>query len=196
MPAGEVPREPDRSFTVEEIHADRARLVAAAMGHEGDLVSTRMARGCRCFGVFAAGELAGYGWLSTDPEWIGELELTITPRRGEGYIWNCVTLPAHRRRGVFRTLISGIAAAARDGGLRRVWIGSVAIPAERAVGPSGFEPALHFSTFKLAGLLWASARPSAGAGATLASDALSVLQAGGQPLRPGASLRLSSPRRH
>ena len=69
------------------------------MGPEGDLVAARLARGCRCFAVWMDGQVAGYGWLSTGPEWIGELGLEIRPPVGEAYIWNCVTLPAHRLRG-------------------------------------------------------------------------------------------------
>ena len=72
------------------------------MGADGDLVESRLARGCRCFGAWLDDGLAGYGWLSTKPEWIGELELEIAPGDGEGYIWNCFTLEQQRRRGVLR----------------------------------------------------------------------------------------------
>src|SRR6266851_5725936 len=77
------------------------------MGDEGDLVEVRLARGCRCFGGWIDGELAGYGWLSTGSEWIGELELEIRPSVGEGYIWNCFTLADKRRRGVLRAVLTG-----------------------------------------------------------------------------------------
>src|SRR5450759_5292253 len=106
-------------------------VIATAMEAEGDLVATRLARGCRCFGAWIGDELAGYGWLSTKPEWIGEIELTITPSEDEGYIWNCFTLEQFRRRGVLRALLAGIRERAHAEGLSRLWIGSVAIPAER-----------------------------------------------------------------
>jgi GNAT superfamily N-acetyltransferase len=137
---------------VEEIHRDRALLIEAAMGPEADLVKPRFARGCRCFAVLLDDSIAGYGWLSSAPEWIGEVELEIRPRGGEGYIWNCVTLAEHRRKGIFRSLLLGLHDAARKQGLQRLWIGSVAIPAERAVGPSGFRPALRFVSMAAAGL--------------------------------------------
>lgn len=161
------------------------------MGAEGDLVATRMARGCRCFGVWLADELAGYGWLSIRPEWIGELELTITPRAGEGYIWNCFTLAPHRRRGVLRALLAGIREHARDDELSRLWIGSVAIPAEKAFGPSGFKPALHFASELIAGYRWLQVRTADGVNPTLAEEAHQVI---GVP--SGRFLRLSHPRRH
>src|SRR5258708_34510669 len=76
---------------------------------------------------------------------MGEVELPITPRAGEAYIWNCFPLEPFRRRGVLRALLAGIRERAHDEGLSRLWIGSVAIPAERAFVPWGFTPALHFA---------------------------------------------------
>jgi GNAT superfamily N-acetyltransferase len=159
------------------------------MGREGDLVATRLARGCRCFAYWIEGAVAGYGWLSTGPEWIGELQLEITPRAGEGYIWNCVTMPERRRQGIFRALLGGIVESARGGGLKRLWIGSVAIPAERAVGPAGFTPALHFRSVAFAGWRWLQV--VAAEEDSLAAAALEILA-----VRPGMSLRRARRRRH
>ncbi|HEY2436127.1 MAG TPA: GNAT family N-acetyltransferase, partial [Solirubrobacteraceae bacterium] len=141
------------------------------------------------FAVWIDDAVAGYGWLSTGPEWIGELQLEIKPREREAYIWNCVTIPEHRRRGVFRSLVIGMSAAARRLGARRVWIGSVDIPAERALAPIGFRPALHFNVATVAGLhLMRVSRPSGAAGAALDSAVVGV--------GPGLVLRASHPRRH
>lgn len=123
------------------------------MGSEAELVRPRLARGCRCFAVILDGTIAGYGWLSTGPEWIGELQREIRPRKAEAYIWNCVTLPEHRRKGIFRSLVVGIAEAARQTGVRRVWIGSVAIPAENALPPLGFRAMARFRTVQFLGLV-------------------------------------------
>ncbi len=122
------------------------------MGPEAELVEPRFARGCRCYAVLIDGRIAGYGWLSTGPEWIGELELEIRPGAAEAYIWNCVTLVEHRRKGVFTSLVAGISAAARGLGFRRVWIGSVAGPAERALEPLGFRAGAHFRVYRFLGL--------------------------------------------
>jgi GNAT superfamily N-acetyltransferase len=164
-------------------------VIAAAMGAEGDLAATRLARGSRCFAVWLDESLGGYGWLSTGPEWIGELQLEIKPRDREGYVWNCVTLREHRRRGVFRSLVTGISLVARGLGAKRMWIGSVAIPAERALAPIGFEPALRFHSATFAGLHMMRVTPAANSG--LATDASSVLR-----VRPGFVIRGSHPRRH
>jgi GNAT superfamily N-acetyltransferase len=159
------------------------------MGPEGDLVPHRFARGCRCFAVWIGGAVAGYGWLSTGPEWVGELQLEITPRPGEGYIWNCVTLSEHRRKGVFRSLLIGISDFARKEGMKRLWVGSVAIPAEKAVAPSGFEPALFFSGFRFGGMHLL--RVAQSADRRLAREAASALG-----ISLGIKLRRSRFRRH
>ena len=161
------------------------------MGKEGDLVPTRLARGCRCFGVWRDAELAGYGWLSAESEWIGELELEIKPGAGEAYIWNCFTLTPHRRRGVLRALLVGIRARAQAEGMKRVWIGSVAIPAERAFGPSGFNAALAMTSVKFAGFQWLQVRPADGADSALVAAAHEVVTT-----RTGWYIRRSKRRRH
>ena len=159
------------------------------MGPEGDLAGDRLARGCLCFAVWIDGAVGGYGWLSTAPEWIGELQLEIKPREREGYIWNCVTVSEHRHKGVFRSVVFGISREARRLGLKRLWIGSVAIPAEKALAPMGFEPALRFDSWRLAGLHLMRVRRSPNR--SLAADAGSILGA-----RPGLLIRESRERRH
>jgi hypothetical protein len=149
--------------------------IVAAMGDEGDRVAPRLERGCRCFGVLSGGEVLAYGWLSTRSEWIGELAVAITPAEGEGYIWNCLTLPAHRRRGFYRSVLSGIVASARAEGLERLWIGSVQDPAERADAEAGFVPLLDFAATRFAGLRWLRASPAPGADPAMVEAARSRL---------------------
>ena len=161
------------------------------MGVEGDLVAARLARGCRAFAAWLDGRVAGYGWLSSRPEWIGELQLEIAPRAGEGYLWNCVTLPEHRRMGIFRSLLTGIPAVMRREGMSRTWIGSVAIPAENAVGSAGFAPALQFTAITHADVIWLSVKPPLEGNPSLITEACEVLR-----VRPGSFLRSSHPRRH
>jgi len=161
------------------------------MGGEGGLVATRFARGCRCFGARSGGELAGYGWLSTQPEWIGEIQVELWPGPDEGYVWNCVTLEKHRRRGIFSALLLGLTAWGRAVGLRRLWIGSVAIPAEKAVRPAGFKPALDFASATVGDYHWLRVQPAGGAEPALVRAALEVLS-----VHPGAVLRSSQMRRH
>jgi len=184
---------PPTPASIEVVEADEriSALIAREMGSEGDLVASRLRRGCRCFAARVGGELAGYGWLSTSAEWIGEIQVQIAPGPAEGYIWNCVTLPEHRRRGVFGALLLGITAWGRSAGLKRLWIGSVAIPAERAVRPAGFKSALEFRSLTAMGLHWLRIQPATGADPDLATAGLRALSA-----RPGFTLRASRRRRH
>jgi hypothetical protein len=75
--------------------------------------------------------------------------------------------------------------------MSRLWIGSVAIPAERAFGPSGFTPALLFASELIAGYRWLHVRPADGTDAALAEAAHHVV---GVP--SGRFLRQSHLRRH
>lgn len=177
-----------------------APAVAAAMGGDGDLVAQRMARACRCFGEWLGPEVAAYGWLSAGPEWIGELGLEVRPAHGEAYVWNCVTLPASRRKGLFQALLLCIAAHVRREGLVRLWIGSVGGVGEKAIARAGFVPVLRFRTVslqsRLGGLRWLQVTAVEGVEAGLMAAALGVLGHRGHPLRLGASLRLAEIRRH
>jgi len=92
---------------------------------------------------------------------------------------------------VLRALLAGIRGRARDEGLTRLWIGSVAIPAERAFGPSGFTPALVFASELIVGYRWLQVQPAAGADPAVAEAAHHVV---GVP--SGRFLRWSHPRRH
>jgi GNAT superfamily N-acetyltransferase len=130
------------------------------MANEGDRVSIRLGRGCRAFAVMDQGQVVAYGWMSTRPEWIGELSLEVAPVAGEAYVWNCVTLAPHRRRGMYRALLEGIVSRARAEGLKRLWIGSVEHPAEKADADAGFTEVLHFRVRRLGALRWLRARPA------------------------------------
>lgn len=122
------------------------------MGAEAGLVATRLARGCRAFAVCRDEQLAGYGWLSTGPEWIGEAGFEIRPGPSEGYIWNCVTLPAYRRQGVFAELLASLVGRAGAEGLTRLWIASLAGTAESAVRRAGFSEVIVLDAGRLARL--------------------------------------------
>ena len=164
------------------------------MGAEGDLVDLRLGRGCRGFVGRAGGEVVAFGWLSTGPEWIGELGLEIRPPAGEAYLWNCFTLPAHRHRGYFRALLGQLGEVARDEGLSRLWIGAVDGGAENAVTGNGFVPVLYLRAVSLGGVRWITVRGSEGVNLTLVSIAMSALGDGRGPVR--SSIRRVQQRRH
>lgn len=166
------------------------------MGPEADLVAARLSRGCRCFGAWSGDDLLGYGWLSSGTEWIGEVDLEVRPGLGEAYIWNCVTLPPHRRQGVFGAMVAGLAARAKTEGLSRLWIGSVAMPAEKVIPRAGFAPVLHFSSEVLSGIRWLKVRSDGGVEPVLLAAGREVLAVGGRPLRLDTWMKRAQPRRH
>jgi hypothetical protein len=195
---------------VDEAEGELAELVAEAMGAEGDLVPERLARGCRCFAVVledlftgappssprtaGGGRLAGYGWLTAGPEWIGELGLGIDPAAGSAYVWNCVTLPGDRRRGLFRALLQGVVGTARSEGLQRLWIGSIDRLGESAVAAAGFTPVLDINLWELGPLRWLAISPHAGADAGVVAGLRESLGGGRGALRSGPLYW--RPRRH
>lgn len=166
------------------------------MGAEGDRVATRMRHGSRCFGAWIGGEIVGYGWVSTAAEWIGEPQLEISPARGEAYIWNCVTLPAHRRKGVFTALLRAVKAQLKSDGLARVWIGSLDDPAEKAFHNNGFVPAMRLDVTSRLGFRWLRVRPAYKADPQLAAAASLALGSRGVPFGSGFYLRWAESRRH
>jgi GNAT superfamily N-acetyltransferase len=161
-----------------------------------DILDARIARGCRCFVARADDEVAAFGWLATRTEWIGELELEITPGEREAYIWNCVTHPDHRRQGFFRSVVNGIAAQARNEGLDRLWIGTIDIPPAKAVADAGFVPALRFTAVWHAGIRWLRVRRAEPTDADLQMAARQVMAIRGRPLRIGTSMKRAVQRRH
>lgn len=137
--------------------------LVAAMGDEGDRVAPRFRRGCRAFVVLEREAVVAYGWLSTGPEWVGELGIEVRAGPNEAYVWNCFTLAKHRRRGHYRSLLEGMVAAARRDGLTRLWIGSIEDPAEKADADAGFKAVMECRVTRFLGLHWLRVRPVSGA---------------------------------
>jgi GNAT superfamily N-acetyltransferase len=174
---------------VEDPHAASAEDLAAAMGGEGDLVALRLARGCRCFALRCDGEVASYGWLSSGPEWIGELGLEIEPGAGEAYVWNCFTLPGQRLRGFFRALLLFVVAQARRDGCSRVWIGSLEDGPASAIAGAGFAPVLAVDVVDRPGLRELSVAAVPDADPELLKSARRALALGDRPLPSRLTVR-------
>jgi hypothetical protein len=133
----------------------------------------------------------GYGWLSAKSEWIGELELEIGLPPGEAYIWNCVTLAPHRRKGVFRSVVTSIVVQAHKEGLTRLWIATIAGMGGKTIQQAGFQPVLRFDSVKRLGLQWLRVRPAPGADPGLMASAREAVA-----LKGALSVRRSIIRRH
>ena len=161
------------------------------MGREANLVAPRFARGCRCFGAWLGHELVGYGWWSKTAEWIGEVQREIAPSAGEAYIWNCVTLDPHRRKGVFRSLVTSVVVQGRAEGTGRLWIASMTGVGGNAIEQAGFQPIFRMHSASRFGLQWLRVRAVDGVHPNLsaaASEAMSI--------KPGMSVRRSRQKKH
>jgi ribosomal protein S18 acetylase RimI-like enzyme len=142
-------------------------------------VEERLERGTRCFTASIDGELAAYGWVTPGSEWIGELERQIGLGPDEAYIWDCVTLPAYRRRGLYSGLLRLMVATLTQEGFRRIWIGAALSnrPSIRGFVNSGFRPALRVVYLRVGSISCLYHRRFRGAPQPIAEDAVRVLAA-------------------
>jgi len=106
----------------------------------------RFAEGHRAYVASRTGEAAAWGWIATQTARIGELESSFAIPTGERYLWNFVTLPAHRGLGIYPRLLQAIVRAeAREA--ERFWIACA--PENRASGggiaKAGFTPLAEMS---------------------------------------------------
>ena len=71
-------------------------------------VVRRLADGHVAFLLRVGGQLAAYGWSASGPAHIGGLDLVFTVPPDERYLWDFVTLPAYRGRGLYPLLLQEI----------------------------------------------------------------------------------------
>ena len=84
-----------------------ARLQDKAVAEMG----ARMVGGHRAYVAAIYGADAAFGWVATRHARIGELGLAFDVPPGERYLWNFVTLPAFRGRGIYPRLLDAIVRA-------------------------------------------------------------------------------------
>ncbi len=84
--------------------AELAQLMAKAP----DIIEPRLAAGHRAYVAFLDGTPAAFGWVATHEAAIGEIRATLRLPSGHRYLWNFVTLPAFRGRGIYPRLLRAI----------------------------------------------------------------------------------------
>jgi ribosomal protein S18 acetylase RimI-like enzyme len=156
-----------------------AGLLAFPTFLDGEAVAEfgrRLASGRRCFAAWVGEQLAAYGWVSFGQEYVGELNLRLSLLPDEAYIWDCVTLPAFRRNGLYSALLDHIAAELRREGLRRLWIGAdlANLPSQRGIARAGFRYVADLLIERVLAmrLAWVQGRP--GVPESLVSEARRV----------------------
>ena len=85
-----------------------ASVMAALQSREPCAIDARFAAGHRAYVATLDGEVAAWGWVATREATIGELGLTFSVPQGERYLWNFVTRPSFRGRGIYPRLLHEI----------------------------------------------------------------------------------------
>jgi GNAT superfamily N-acetyltransferase len=126
LPGFAARRETDRAL-IGRLTGLLNRTIAARLGSENEL-----------FVGLLDGEPAGYGWLALRRGGIDELDFSFELPDGNAYLWDFVTLPEFRGRGVYPHLLQTIVAQTPD--VERFWIGYEAhnLASERGIAKAGF----------------------------------------------------------
>jgi GNAT superfamily N-acetyltransferase len=98
-----------------------AALLAAMLEKPEAEIERRLADGHRAYLAWWAGWPAAWGWVATRSAEIGELGSTFSLPAGDRYLWNFVTLPAHRGKGIYPRLLDAIIAV-EGSEAERFWI--------------------------------------------------------------------------
>lgn len=114
-----------------------ASFVTDMTGMDIDEVRERVERGHQPWLARAGGEPAGWGWIATREAGISELEIAITLPPGERYLWDFVTAPSWRGRGVYTALLQAMLTQEEAA---RYWIGHDEgnVPSARGIVKAGF----------------------------------------------------------
>lgn len=87
---------------------DDAFVMATLQGRTMEEMQRRFANGHRAYVATLHGVPAAWGWVATRGASIGELGATFAIPAGERYLWNFVTRPEHRGRGIYPRLLEAI----------------------------------------------------------------------------------------
>ena len=100
---------PAPGLTIERL--DDVALMGALQGRTEAEIGARFDAGHRAYVARSGGEPAAWGWAATRSATIGELGTTFQIPARERYLWNFVTLAAHRGKGIYPRLLDAIVRA-------------------------------------------------------------------------------------
>ncbi len=107
-----------------DLHVRREQdpaLMAGLQGRSESEMATRFAAGHRAYIAIHREVPAAWGWVATQRAEIGELGLSFSIPKGERYLWNFVTLVAHRGLGIYPRLLDAIVRA-ESSEAHRFWV--------------------------------------------------------------------------
>ncbi len=113
-------------------------LLAGLTGLPAGEVQARVEAGNRPYLARLDGVPVAYGWVATRRASIGALGIAFSVLPGNRYLWDFVTLPRWRGRGIYPRLLQAI--LKREGQAGRFWIGHDApnIASARGILKAGF----------------------------------------------------------
>jgi GNAT superfamily N-acetyltransferase len=133
LPAVEAPS----GFSM--VREERASILTRIGGIDRDEVGSRIRDGHVPYVVSMNGEPVAYGWSAWRKASIGELGLSFELAPGDHYLWDFVTMPDWRRRGIYRRMIQEILTIESDAA-SRFWIGHDLdnVPSGKGILTAGF----------------------------------------------------------
>jgi GNAT superfamily N-acetyltransferase len=91
------------------VRQETSALVMAGLQNRTELLmGRRMWDGHRAYVASIDGEDVAFGWVATESATIGEIMRSFDIPRRERYLWNFVTLPDHRGKGIYPRLLDAI----------------------------------------------------------------------------------------
>lgn len=111
---------PDPAVTISSWR--RLGALAALTGRTREELARRLRDGHRAYVATLDGVPAAFGWVASRTASLGELGLTLSLQPDERYLWNFVTRPEFRGRGLYPRLLEAIIARLARQGARRLWI--------------------------------------------------------------------------
>jgi hypothetical protein len=117
--------------------ARHQRLVADLMQTPPAALQTRMQQGNQPWLARIAGEPVGWGWVASAHVAIGEINLSFNLPPGNRYLWDFVTLPPWRGRGIYSRMLQAI--LSREAA-ERFWVGhdQFNVASARGIVKAGF----------------------------------------------------------
>lgn len=103
------------------VEPGREHALAQAMGVDTGVVRGRLEHAGSAAVAIDRAKIAAYGWVLYGRISIPDLRLEIALPADHAYIWDCLTLPAYRGRGVFPGLLRYLLEDMRGRGIRLAW---------------------------------------------------------------------------
>lgn len=151
LDAGAVAPLPVIGIRCTSLHPHQEPALATAMGEPHALVRSRLREGNRAvLALTEDGQIAGYGWIRYGAIQIDDLPFRLALPDDHAYIWDCLTVPRLRGRGIFPALLCFMLQTLQREGMRHAWAGVAPgnDPSLRAFARAGFRVVAHLGVVR------------------------------------------------